>query len=155
MEAMVYSRRKFEPLMTIVDINKLAGREIFILVQKLADGIDYIGCESIKELGDYAAEMTSIDGDGCSILLIRGFVQNIINLPFEAEIDDEIFVVHDTLTLRRFDKMTQAVSFIEYIIRESPRITIDSSLIITGRSLPMGTVSSFMTRVGMIRSMAV
>jgi len=156
-EVKLSSRRKFEPLMTLDDINEKVNKEIFLLVQKLHLRLDYVGCESIKELGGYVAEMSSINGNESSLLLIRGYVQDVSNLPFEVADEDYIFVIHDSAVLRQFRKMTQATALIEFVVQScSTEYAADTGnfVIITGRALPIGMVSSLMTRVDLLRRMS-
>ena len=157
MEVKLSSRRKFEPLMTLDDINEKVNKEIFLLVQKLNLRLDYVGCENIKELGEYVAEMSSINGNESSLLLIRGYVQDVSNLPFEVDDEDYVFVIHDSAVLRQFRKMTQATALIEFVIQGcSTEYAADTGnfVIITGRALSIGMVSSLMTRVDLLRRMS-
>lgn len=155
MEARVNSQRKYDPLITFDDLNEKVGQEIFLLVQKVPTGLDYVGCESIKELGDYIAELTTIM-PGYPALLIRGEIRDPENLPFEADYGDEIFVMHKSLSLRRFNSMRQVTVLVESMMHSASTITegLDTFVILTGRALPQATIDSLFTRVNLLRRMA-
>lgn len=157
MKKLDVSPRKYKPLLTIDDLNENIGKEIFLLVHKWQGSVDFVGCESIKEVGDYAAEMTHIAGDGSSVLMIRATILDVENLPFEAEYTDQLFVLHESMTLRRFEKMEQVTSLIEYVISNCEglsRVGTGNFAVLSGHIMSLGALNSMMTRINLIRRMS-
>ena len=147
--------RKYLPLATVAEMHELKGKEIFLFCAKAEKSIVFMGCESLKELGDYMEELLpSVDfgrmnPENCA--LIRGDLLDPEYLPYELDYGDEAFVLFNDWSLHRFSKMEAVTSFVEFAIASSS-VDIDRFAIISGRVLPVNMVVGLLTRVDKLRS---
>jgi hypothetical protein len=78
------------------------------------------------------------------------------NLPFEVDFNDQLFVLHDNMTMRRFDNVRQVTALIEYVINECSghsNVSVDNFAVLSGHVMSLGVLSSMMTRIGILRKM--
>ena len=139
------------------DANCRIGDEIFILFIGNEQDFAVLGCNTIHDIGFYAAKhdfLQNIEGsdDQNSWILIRARILDPENLPYEIEYGDCVYVIFDDEVLFRGEDMASATNHIEGMFKLWD-IEIDDFAIVTGCELPLGAKNRLLDKIEMFNDL--